>query len=385
MNEKKDKGTPEERDAALIQLKKLNEELEALKREIFIHSKLSDPSIIQFFSSFQKQSEPEIIYLSLENGDTDMAKKITGAKNYGLSQSLVWSIDIANGLQYLSENNIVHRDIKPENILIVEKGQENLYSHAKICDFGLSVNNLDNEYPVAGTPKYFPPECLLAESQMKYSPSHDIYGFGITMIELLYQQKLGENDNSFDISEIGRTIQDKLGDNGPNYDFTVDGVMKKHITFWEGSFPFNKLYRPFLVNNVIRKCCHLTPSNRNLEDIISSLETLKKKLGIFKSPRKVVKKPDTPGLVETPVRLFKKDDLDYISSSLKKMMECQDIDDLNKEELKKKINDIYEIFKETKCDQENVFECAKRHEQIEEIHLNTMEKINKMEEKLTIE
>ena len=226
-------------------------EKEAFLREIFIHSKLSHHSIIQFFSSFQKQSEPKIIYLSLEKGDTDMAKKIIEKKDYNLSQALVWLIDIANGLKYLGKKNIVHRDIKPENILIVGEGQGNPYSHAKICDFGLSVNNLKEKYPLAGTKKYFPPEDVFEEDERIYSPSHDIYAFGITMIELLYKQKL-EEDDDFPIYKIGKI--------GPN-DFTPEEVMNNYKTFWEGSFSFKEQesYTPHLIN-IIKTCCDHTPS-----------------------------------------------------------------------------------------------------------------------------
>jgi len=46
-----------------------------------------------------------------------------------------WTIQIASGLRFLHENNILHRDLKPENLLLPEDRY-----FIKIGDMGLSTH-----------------------------------------------------------------------------------------------------------------------------------------------------------------------------------------------------------------------------------------------------
>ena len=50
-----------------------------------------------------------------------------------------WILDIAKGLKFLHENNVVHRDIKSDNILIDKNGV------CKIADFGCSIKLKPNQ------------------------------------------------------------------------------------------------------------------------------------------------------------------------------------------------------------------------------------------------
>lgn len=52
------------------------------------------------------------------------------------STTFKWALDVAHGLQYCHQNNVLHLDIKPKNILI---GEDNI---CRVCDFG---NSLDIE------------------------------------------------------------------------------------------------------------------------------------------------------------------------------------------------------------------------------------------------
>jgi aurora kinase len=61
---------------------------------------------------------------------------------------LIWEISaevqyirqVAAGLAYLHEHNIIHRDIKPENLLLGMEGE------IKIGDFGWSVHSPEERY-----------------------------------------------------------------------------------------------------------------------------------------------------------------------------------------------------------------------------------------------
>ncbi len=66
-----------------------------------------------------------------ENGDIDHYIKKNQSK-IKIYEKIKWAYQIANGLRFLHENDIIHCDLKPANILL----DDNL--NAKIIDFGIS-------------------------------------------------------------------------------------------------------------------------------------------------------------------------------------------------------------------------------------------------------
>lgn len=131
---------------------------------------------------------------------------------------------LAEGMRYLHGRGIVHRDLKPENVLL----SVGRVPHVRICDFGISSNQkqsvnviarsngsttLDenNEHlppvfepstvnektlaqlppePAAGTLEYMAPEIFAcyataADCRGRFSPSIDVYAFGVILWELL--------------------------------------------------------------------------------------------------------------------------------------------------------------------------------------------------------
>jgi serine/threonine protein kinase len=96
--------------------------------------------------------------------------------------------DIAMGLSYLHDRQVMHRDIKPENILIGEDGR------LRLTDLGWAVNAPQNgskigpnnpgvRYTMCGTPEYLAPEMVAGTG---HTLSVDLWALGVLLYEMLY-------------------------------------------------------------------------------------------------------------------------------------------------------------------------------------------------------
>ncbi len=90
---------------------------------------------------------------------------------------------VATGLAYAHEHDIVHRDIKPSNIMVMPDGR------VKITDFGiarmLSATVRTQTGVVLGSPSYMSPEQIMGIAVDRRS---DIFSLGIVLYEMLTGQ-----------------------------------------------------------------------------------------------------------------------------------------------------------------------------------------------------
>ena len=92
---------------------------------------------------------------------------------------LGWMKQIAQGMVYLHQCNVLHRDLKPGNVLIDNNKK------LKICDFGLSklADGATEQHTAdAGTYQYLAPEVF--EAQAGYGTACDVYSFGVLINEM---------------------------------------------------------------------------------------------------------------------------------------------------------------------------------------------------------
>ena len=121
------------------------------------------------------------LYIVTELADSSLRRRLVECKEAGLTgipedELFIYTIEAAEGFDYLHAKMITHRDVKPDNILIVN-------GHAKVADFGLARQHDTPEVAVmsfAGTPAYMAPEVWGGEG----GPPSDLYGFAMSYIEL---------------------------------------------------------------------------------------------------------------------------------------------------------------------------------------------------------
>ena len=129
----------------------------------------------------------------------------------------VWIYEIANGIKFLHENNIVHRDIKSDNILIDK------YGHCKIADFGWSIkfkNDQEDLFTKTEGNIYFsPPEFVDGKSkkQFGYKPV-DIWAFGVSIYTCIFKSLPFLPDNRDNIVELYKEIREN------DIDYNKNGI-----------------------------------------------------------------------------------------------------------------------------------------------------------------
>lgn len=113
-------------------------------------------------------------------------------------------------LDYLHKKGIIYRDLKPENILIDKDG------YPKLCDFGLSISELDIDFKSysrqCGSREYFSPEIL---KRQKYGSEVDWWGLGILTYELLFGHTPFGHQNIF-------TESNNIRNCSPNFEERTD-------------------------------------------------------------------------------------------------------------------------------------------------------------------
>ncbi|MBI5625858.1 MAG: serine/threonine protein kinase [Nitrosomonadales bacterium] len=153
--------------------------------------RLSHPNIVTIYD-VGKSGDVAYIAMELLQG-----RELRDIMNEGgllpVDQILDIVAQVAQGLAYAHEHDIVHRDVKPSNIMVVRDG------HVKITDFGIarmaSSAVRTQTGMVLGSPKYMSPEQVMGKAIDMRS---DIFSLGVMLYEMLTGQApfVGENINA---------------------------------------------------------------------------------------------------------------------------------------------------------------------------------------------
>ncbi len=153
--------------------------------------RLSHPNIVTIFDVGRSG---DIAYIAMEFlQGRELRDILDDEKLLPVDQVLDIVAQVALGLAYAHEHDIIHRDVKPSNIMVLRDG------HAKITDFGIarmsSAAVRTQTGMVLGSPKYMSPEQVMGKLTDQRS---DIFSLGVMLYEMLTGSPpfLGENVNA---------------------------------------------------------------------------------------------------------------------------------------------------------------------------------------------
>lgn len=153
--------------------------------------RLSHPNIVTIFDVGKSG---DVAYIAMEFLEGRQLRDILNdQKHLPIEQILDLVAQIARGLTYAHEHDVVHRDVKPANIMVIRDG------HVKITDFGIARMSFaavrTQTGMVLGSPKYMSPEQVLGKEIDQRS---DVFSLGVTLYEMLTGQApfIGENLNA---------------------------------------------------------------------------------------------------------------------------------------------------------------------------------------------
>ncbi len=153
--------------------------------------RLSHPNIVTIFDVGRSE---DIAYIAMEYlQGRELRDILNETPLLPVGEVIDIVAQVAQGLAYAHEHDIVHRDVKPSNVMIVRDG------HVKITDFGIarmaSAAVRTQTGMVLGSPKYMSPEQVMGKMTDRRS---DIFSLGVMLYEMLTGQVpfIGENVNA---------------------------------------------------------------------------------------------------------------------------------------------------------------------------------------------
>lgn len=159
---------------------------ELFRREYTSLSRLNDKNVSKYIDSGQDGNK---LYLVMEYYDGITLKQYIENNDIAMEDKIKIAINIAKGLEYAHEKDVIHRDLKPTNIMI------NNPNDIRIIDFGIS-KVLDKNYNADETVKcymtirYAAPEQLM---QFEAKIQSDIYSLGLNMAFLFSEEEPPED------------------------------------------------------------------------------------------------------------------------------------------------------------------------------------------------
>jgi len=166
----------------------LEEYEQRFQQEIKAAGRLNHPNIVTIYDVGKTE---QVAYMAMEFLEGQELKDIIASGKLLPTEQVVDIIaQVADGLWFAHEQDIVHRDVKPSNIMVLKGGI------AKITDFGIA--RLPNSAVktmtglILGSPRYMSPEQVIGKS---LDTRTDIFSLGVVLYEALTGMAPFDGDN----------------------------------------------------------------------------------------------------------------------------------------------------------------------------------------------
>ncbi|KAH0454513.1 hypothetical protein IEQ34_016437 [Dendrobium chrysotoxum] len=168
--------------------------------EIFMLANLHHPNIISFYGIVWDGPRGSFAAITEYMVDGSLRSALINYSRFlDKRKCILIAIDVAFGMEYLHDQNIIHFDLKSDNLLVNLRDPNRPI--CKVGDFGLSkvkCSTSISSYSARGTIPWMAPELLNGRRDL-VSEKVDVFSFGIVMWELLMGQEPYANISDEDI------------------------------------------------------------------------------------------------------------------------------------------------------------------------------------------